>query len=126
MSPDGTISDASLLETFPNPHPARDYLVEHFVNEFTSVCPKTGQPDFGTMKIRYGPDRRCIELKSLKQYLQQFRSQGIYYEDVTNVILDDLVGCCAPRWMVVHSTWSVRGGIHTAVTVQYGDPSLGA
>ena len=108
------------LETFANPHPGRDYLIEHHVHEFTSLCPKTGQPDFATMEIRYVAGGACVELKSLKLYLQTFRSKGIYYEDVTNVLLDDLVTCLQPRWMKVKTTWSVRGGIHTVVIAEYG------
>ena len=111
------------LETFPNPHPGRDYLINHEVLEFTSLCPKTGQPDFATIKIRYVPDTQCIELKSLKLYVQSFRSKGIFYEDVTNVILDDLVAACRPRWMEVQSRWNVRGGIQSVITAQFGHRS---
>lgn len=114
------MADAKLLETFPNPHPGRDYLIEHVVHEFTSLCPKTGQPDFAAMTIRYVAGASCIELRSLKVYLQQFRSEGIFYEDVTNVILDALVAACRPRWMEVESRWSVRGGIHTVVRARHG------
>ncbi|MBU0718157.1 MAG: preQ(1) synthase [Planctomycetes bacterium] len=108
------------LEAFPNPCSSRDYLIEHYVHEFTSICPRTGQPDFATIKISYIADTQCVELKSLKLYLQQFRSQGIYYEDVTNVILTDLVECCQPKWMLVETTWTVRGGIHTVIRAQHG------
>lgn len=114
-----------MLETFPNPNPSRNYLIEHHVHEFTSVCPKTGQPDFATLRISYVADQECVELKSLKVYLQSFRDQGIFYEDITNRILDDLVACCSPKWMVVESTWSVRGGIHSVITAQHGEPVLG-
>jgi 7-cyano-7-deazaguanine reductase len=114
------MADRSLLETFPNPHPGRDYLIEHHAREFTSICPKTEQPDFGSITIRYVAAAMCIELKSLKLYLQTFRDQGIYYEDVTNVILDDLVACCEPKWLEVQSTWSVRGGIRSVITAQHG------
>ena len=109
-----------MIETFPNPHPGRDYLVEHQVHEFTSVCPKTGQPDFATIDLRYAPGPRCVELKALKIYLQTFRNQGIFYEDVTNVILNELVKACAPKWMEVVTRWSVRGGIQSVVTAQHG------
>jgi 7-cyano-7-deazaguanine reductase len=108
------------IETFPNPHPSRAYLIEHRVGEFTSLCPVTGQPDFGRIVIRYVAADLCIELRSLKLYLQSFRNQGIYYEDVTNVILDDLVACCAPKWMAVRSIWSVRGGLRSVITAQSG------
>jgi 7-cyano-7-deazaguanine reductase len=111
---------AELLETFPNPHPARDYIIEHRVREFTSLCPKTGQPDFGSISVRYVAGTSCIELKSLKLYLQSFRNEGIFYEDVTNVILNDLVACCAPRWMTVRTNWSPRGGIRSRVTAEHG------
>ena len=111
---------ASRLETFPNPHPGRDYLIEHHVHEFTSLCPKTGLPDFGTILIRYVAGQRCVELKSLKLYLQGYRDRGIFYEDVTNVILDDLVHCMMPRWIQVRTTWTVRGGIHSVITAQHG------
>lgn len=115
------MSDRSLLEVFDNPHPSRDYLIEHQVHEFTSLCPVTGQPDFGRFEIRYVANTTCVELKSLKMYLQSYRSDGIFYEDVTNAILNDLVQTTEPRWMMVRSTWTVRGGIHTVVTVEHGD-----
>ena len=114
--------DRSLLETFPNPHPSRGYRIEHHVHEFTSLCPKTGQPDFATIRIGYVAKDVCVELKSLKIYLQTFRDEGVFYEDVTNLILDDLVACCGPKWMTVESTWSVRGGIHTVITAEHGEP----
>ena len=113
------MSDKPNIETFPNPHPARDYHIEHEINEFTSVCPKTGQPDFATMSIRYIAAEMCIELKSLKLYLQSFRDEGIFYEDITNVILNDLVAACKPDWMVVESRWTVRGGIQTTITAEH-------
>lgn len=112
---------SSILETFPNPHPGRDYVIEHKVHEFTSLCPITGQPDFGKMVIRYVAAEKCIELKSLKMYLQSFRDEGIFYEDVTNVILDDLVSACSPKWTTVRSVWSVRGGIRSVVTAEHGN-----
>lgn len=115
------MSDRSTLETFANPHPSRDYLVEHHIHEFTSLCPNTGQPDFAAIIIRYVAGDVCVELKSLKQYLQSFRNEGIFYEDVTNVIADDLVACLQPKWMVVESTWSTRGGIHSVITAQRGE-----
>ena len=118
------MADPSILETFSNPHAGRDYLIEHRVREFTSLCPQTGQPDFAKIKIRYVALDRCLELKSLKNYLQQFRSEGIFYEDVTNVILDDLVTACAPKWMVVQSRWTVRGGICSIITARHGPADL--
>src|SRR5512142_662975 len=110
---------SSPLETFPNPQPARDYQIEIRCPEFTSVCPKTGLPDFGEIRIAYVPDRLCIELKSLKYYLIEFRNRGIFHEQVTNQILDDLVAACAPRRMTVVGDFSVRGGIKTVVTASY-------
>ena len=107
------------FEVFPNPHPGRDYQIRHACPEFTSVCPKTGQPDFGTIEIVYVPDRLCVELKGLKLYLQAFRSKGIFYEDVVNVILDDLVRAVAPRRMTVEGRFAVRGGISSVVTASH-------
>ena len=108
-----------LLETFENQHPQRDYEIEIVVPEFTSVCPKTGQPDFGTITITYIPEKRCVELKSLKFYMQSFRNKGIFYENVTNSILDDLVAVLEPRWMQVRAEFTPRGGISTNVTVEH-------
>ena len=88
------------LESFPNPHPGRDYTIEHTCPEFTSVCPKTGQPDFGTIRVTYVPDERCVELKSLKFYLQSYRNEGVFYEDVVNRILYDLVAALSLRRML--------------------------
>jgi 7-cyano-7-deazaguanine reductase len=118
------MADPSLLETFPNPHPDRHYLIEHSAHEFTSLCPVTAQPDYGTILIRYVAGKSCIELRSLKQYFQSFRDDGIYYEDVTNRILDDLAACCDPHWIEITSCWSVRGGIQSTITASRGDPSV--
>jgi 7-cyano-7-deazaguanine reductase len=107
------------LETFENQHPGRDYVIEIVCPEFTSVCPRTGQPDFGTLTFTYVPDQRCVELKSLKLYLQQFRNEGIFYEDVTNRILDDLVAVLSPRRMTLVACFTPRGGITTKVTATY-------
>ena len=109
------------LETFENPRPERDYEIEIHCPEFTSVCPKTGQPDFGTLVFRYVADRQCIELKSLKLYLQQYRSEGIFYERVTNRIMDDFVAVVQPRWCVLESRWTPRGGISSVIRVRYPD-----
>jgi 7-cyano-7-deazaguanine reductase len=115
-----TIVDVTAaLETFPNPRPERDYEIEIRCPEFTSLCPKTGLPDFGEIVIRYTPDRACVELKSLKYYLIDYRNQGIFYEAATNKILDDLVAACRPRRMTVTGAFSVRGGITTTVTAEY-------
>lgn len=107
------------LETFPNQFPDREYEIEIVCPEFTAVCPKTGQPDFGTITIQYVPDRTCVELKSLKMYLQEYRDRGIYYEHSINVILDDLVSACRPRRMVVVGQFTPRGGISSRITARF-------
>jgi 7-cyano-7-deazaguanine reductase len=107
------------LETFPNPAPGRDYTIEIVCPEFTSVCPKTGQPDFGTITYCYTPDAKCVELKSLKLYLQRFRNQGIFYETVVNRLLDDFVRACAPRRCNVIGAFTPRGGISTNVSCDF-------
>lgn len=114
---------SSTLETFPNPRPERDYEIAIRCPEFTSVCPMTGLPDFGEIRISYVPDERCVELKSLKYYLLGFRNRGIFYEAATNQILDDLVAACAPRRMTVTGDFTARGGITTKVTALYS-PSV--
>jgi len=112
-----------ILEVFDNVYPDRDYSVIHTAPEFTSVCPKTGQPDFATMIIEYIPDKLCIELKSLKFYLNSYRNDGIYFESVTNKILDDLVKVCSPRYMQITAQFNVRGGISSVVKVEYRNKS---
>ena len=107
------------LEVFDNPRPDRDYTITHVNPEFTSVCPKTGLPDFGTITIEYVPDALCVELKSLKYYFLEFRNKGIFYEAVTNQILDDLVGITQPRYMVVTGEFTTRGGLHSTVEAMY-------
>jgi len=107
------------LETFPNQFPEREYTIEIICPEFTSVCPKTGQPDFGTLTFLYTPGKLCVELKSLKMYLQQFRNEGIFYENVTNRILNDFVAVVSPRWLRLEAEFSARGGITTTVTVTH-------
>lgn len=109
----------STLETFENQFPDRDYRIEIVAPEFTSVCPKTGQPDFGTLTVTYIPDKLCIELKSFKLYLQKFRNKGIFYEHVTNTILDDLAGVAKPRYMKLVAAFTARGGITTSVTAEH-------
>lgn len=111
------------LETFENQYPGRDYEIEIVAPEFTSVCPKTGQPDFGTMTIRYVPDRKCVELKSLKLYLQRYRNEGIFYENATNRILDDLVAAIQPRRITLQAAFTARGGITTTVTARFEKPA---
>jgi len=107
------------LETFPNPRPERDYEIQIRCPEFTSMCPKTGQPDFGEILITYVPESACIELKSLKFYLGGYRSKGIFYEAATNQILDDLVAACHPRRMRVTGAFTTRGGIATTVVAEH-------
>lgn len=108
-----------MLETFPNPRPERDYTIEIDCPEFTSVCPNTGQPDFGTITVRYVPEATCIELKSLKLYLFEYRDRGIFYEAVVNTILDDLVAACSPRKLEVRGDFRPRGGISTSVVARH-------
>lgn len=112
--------DPSLLETFPTPT-RTPFVIEHIAEEFTSVCPKTGHPDFGTILLRYTPDELCVELKSLKLYYQSFRNEGTFYEAVTNRIRDDLVEAMHPAWLQVVSTWRGRGGIQSRIVATHGD-----
>ena len=114
--PEIVVPNADQLETFPNPAVGRDYVIEIICPEFTSVCPKTGQPDFGTITYIYTPSDRCVELKSLKLYLQRFRNQGIFYEHVVNRLLDDFVAVCEPKRCRVVGAFTARGGITTNVT----------
>jgi 7-cyano-7-deazaguanine reductase len=111
------------LETFDNPHPARDYTIRIRMPEFTCLCPKTGQPDFATLQLEYVPAARCVELKSLKLYVWSFRDEGAFHEDVTNRILEDLVRACAPRFMRLTAEFNVRGGVYTTVTAEHRDPA---
>jgi 7-cyano-7-deazaguanine reductase len=113
------VKDKPKLDLFDNPCPQRDYNITIRCPEFTSVCPKTGQPDFGELTIEYCPNQTCIELKSLKHYMQSFRNKGIFYEALTNEILDDLTEACKPRWMKLTSSFTPRGGISTDVLVEY-------
>jgi len=113
------MKDRPKVEMFENPYPARDYCITIRCPEFTSVCPRTGQPDFGEIVIEYRPDKMCVELKALKLYMQSYRNRGIYYEALTNEILEDLSSACRPRWMKVTSRFSPRGGITTDVAAEY-------
>jgi 7-cyano-7-deazaguanine reductase len=120
------MSDKYEFEVFENPQPNRDYTITTRCPEFTSLCPKTGQPDFGEIIIEYCPDKLCVELKSLKFYMQTYRNKGVFYEKLTNDILDDLADVLKPRWMRVTSIFTPRGGISTEVvaeTSQTKDPS---
>ena len=112
--------DTALLETFPTPADT-PFLVEHHNEEFTSVCPVTGHPDFGTVLVRFAPGSTCVELKSLKLYFQSFRDEGIYYEAVTNRIRDDLVEAMQPTWLQVVTDWKGRGGIRSRIIASHGD-----
>ena len=108
----------SELELFENPRGGREYVITIRCPEFTSLCPKTGQPDFGEITIEYCPEKLCIELKSLKFYMQSYRNEGIFYEKLTNDILDDLAAACKPRWMKVTSRFTPRGGLTTEVVAE--------
>lgn len=108
-----------LLEVFRNQYTNRDYVVTHIAPEFTSLCPKTGQPDFGKITLEYIPDKLCVELKSLKIYFNSYRSDGIFYESVTNKILDDLVSVCKPRYMKITAEFNVRGGISSLIVAEF-------
>ena len=112
------MSDKYEFELFDNPRPGRDYTITIRCPEFTSVCPKTGQPDFGEITIQYRPGKLCLELKSLKFYMQSYRNQGIFYEKLTNDILDDLSAACKPKWMKITSCFTPRGGITTEVVAE--------
>ena len=112
--------DVKLLEFFPSPS-SQPFVIEHVNEEFTSVCPKTGHPDFGTITVRYQPGATCVELKSLKLYFQSFRNEGIFYEAVTNRIRDDLAAAMKPAWMQVVTDWKGRGGIRSRITATSGD-----
>ncbi len=114
------MADATLLECFDNPNAGRDYVIEHTADEFTSVCPKTGHPDYGTITLRYIPGDKCVELKALKLYYQSYRNDGIFYEAVTNRIADDLAAAMQPRWMVLETNWKGRGGIRSVIRVEVG------
>jgi 7-cyano-7-deazaguanine reductase len=107
------------LVTFPNPSPDRDYWIRHECPEYTAVCPVTGQPDFGTIVVLYVPDKKCVELKSLKLYYWSFRNEGHYFEQVTNQVCDDLVKALSPRKLTVHGKFNVRGGITSQCVVRY-------
>ena len=113
---------AASLELFDNPNPDRDYSIRVRIPEFTCLCPKTGQPDFATLYLDYVPDRLCIELKSLKIYIWSYRDQGAFHEAVTNQILDDLAGACAPRFMRIRADFNVRGGLYTKVVAEHRAP----
>jgi 7-cyano-7-deazaguanine reductase len=110
-----------LLACFDNPAPGRPYVIEHVADEFTSVCPMTGHPDFGVVTVRFSPAARCVELKSLKLYLQSYRNRGIFYEAATNQIRDDLAASMSPRWLIVQTQWRGRGGIRSVIRAEHGE-----
>lgn len=115
-----TTQPSKEIETFPNPQPGRDYTITMDCPEFTCLCPRTGQPDFATIRIRYVPDQLCMELKSLKLYLWSYRNEGAFHEAVVNQMLDDLAGACKPRFMEIVGDFLIRGGIHTTVRATVG------
>lgn len=115
----GRTQPTKTLETFPNRHPERDYIVTLKTDEFTCVCPMTGQPDFAQLTVRYIPDQRIVESKSFKLYLWSYRNEGVFHEHVTNLILDDLVKALTPRWCEVVAAFAVRGGIAITVQAEY-------
>lgn len=115
-----TNMNAEILQVFPNPKPGRDFVVLHSTPEFTSVCPVTGQPDFAEIEVAYVPNELCVELKSLKLYFQSFRNDGIFYEAVTNQLLDDLAALTQPKWMRVTGTFNVRGGFGSIIVAETG------
>jgi 7-cyano-7-deazaguanine reductase len=117
---------STTLETFPNPAPERDYTIRMTIPEFTCLCPRTGQPDFATLKLEYVPDKRCVELKSLKLYIWSYRDRGAFHEAVSNTILQDLVAAMAPRFIRLNAEFNVRGGIHTTVVVEHRHPGWSA
>ena len=122
MMRDMATKPSKQLETFPNPRPQRDFEIAMECPEFTCICPRTGQPDFATIRIRYVPADLCVELKSLKLYLWSYRDEGAFHEAVINRILDDLVEACRPKTMTVVGDFNVRGGIHTTVTAEHKAP----
>ncbi|MDQ3776636.1 MAG: preQ(1) synthase [Pseudomonadota bacterium] len=114
------------LETFQNPKPDRDYLIRIRIPEFTCLCPKTGQPDFATLRLAYVPDHQCLELKALKLYIWSYRETGAYHEDITNRILDDVVTAIRPRFARIEARFNVRGGLYTTVIAHYQAPEWAA
>jgi len=117
------MADPKILETFPNPAPQRDYLIEHMHHEFTSMCPITGHPDFASITVRYVADKACVELKSLKLYFHAFRNEGIFFEAVTNKICDDLGGALQPRSLAIVADWKARGGFTSRITAEWAPKS---
>ncbi len=115
---------SELLDTFPNPQPARDYLIDFHCPEFTCVCPKTGQPDFAEFRLQYIADENCLEMKSLKLYFWSFRDQGHFHEAVTNRIVTELAEACSPRWLRLTGFFNIRGGMRPIIVVEYPGPEI--
>ncbi len=113
------LQPSKTIESFPNPHPHNDYTIRFESREFTTLCPMTGQPDFAQITVEYAPRERCLESKSLKQYLWSFRDEGHFHEDVTNILLNDMTATCAPRWMTVTGHFNIRGGIDFVITARF-------
>jgi 7-cyano-7-deazaguanine reductase len=113
------LKPSKTIESFPNPHPNNDYTIRFESREFTTLCPMTGQPDFAQITVEYKPGPRCLESKSIKQYLWSFRDEGHFHEDVTNIILNNMVAACQPQWMVVTGHYNIRGGIDFVITARY-------
>ncbi len=109
------------LQSFPNPHPNNSYTVTFTTDEFTTLCPMTGQPDFAQLKVEYCPNQKCLESKSIKQFLWSFRDEGNFHEDVTNIILNAMVSACQPKWMRVTGHFNIRGGIDFTIVATHGD-----
>ena len=118
------LTPSKTIESFANPHPDNDYTVQFSTSEFTTLCPLTGQPDFATISVEYSPGPRCLESKSLKQFLWSFRDEGNFHEDVTNLILNAMVKACEPKWMTVTGHFNARGGIDFVITAKYKANSL--
>jgi len=114
---------SKVLETFQNPNKNRDYTIKITLPEFTCLCPKTGQPDFAKLYLQYIPNEKCIELKSLKMYIWSYRNEGGFHEAITNLILDDLISACEPKYMQLKGVFNVRGGVYTSVVCDYQSPN---
>ena len=117
------LQPSKILQTFPNPHPQNNYTIRFQTQEFTTLCPMTGQPDFAQLTVEYAPGELCLESRSIKQFLWSFRDEGHFHEDVTNLILSAMVEACTPRWMVVTGHFNVRGGIDFVITARYDAPT---
>lgn len=117
------LQPSKTIESFPNPHPNNSYTIRFHTDEFTTLCPMTGQPDFAQITVEYSPGEKCLESKSLKQYLWSFRDEGNFHEDVTNIILNDMVHACEPQWMTVTGHFNIRGGIDFVIVAKHVKPT---